>query len=41
MVAYKRMASHVHMSTAVKPRTEIRRKLRCKEHFSIRIANAC
>lgn len=25
------MASHVHMSTAVKPSTEMRRKLRCKK----------
>jgi len=34
-VAYKSIASHVHISTAVKPSTEMRRKLRCKEVFRI------
>jgi hypothetical protein len=35
MGAYNRMASHVHMSTAVKPSTEMRRKLRCEDYLSI------
>lgn len=36
---YKRMASHVHIKTAVKPMTEIRRKLRWKGCISTGVMN--
>ena len=37
-LTYKRIASHVHIKTAVNPRTDINRKLRCELQFSM-VAN--